>query len=443
MVERVRLKTKRVRLRERKRANKKKFTEKNVLQLPVRSKQYVVWDTGTNGVKGLAILVSPGGVRSYRSYYYFPGSSKPHSRNLGRVGEMSLAKARDLCRADRSGARAGTDPRASDPSKSDSYESAVNDYVTREQTGRKQNTPTMIKETKRILLRLSLPPSNRGIENVPKVHPWYTRPLATIRAQEIQRELDLLRDGDKSRPGYKARPYLANGAFGRLRTFFLWCAKPSIGKITNNPMLGIDKPFTGNKRRERAWFKEDAADIAIRNIWNAAVSIKRTNGRYIKCLLLTGKRKTALAEMRWEHISDDWFWSPPNPGKNKRLHGIPLTRLVVNNLGERKKSGFVFDSGFEGTHIYVNGSLLQDKIIRRSGIKDFFLHGIRHLMETKMGELGVLPHIRDMILDHAPPRGSGSIYDHGTYKKEMRTALELWEAHIESLVSEPGVAVLR
>jgi hypothetical protein len=60
-----------------------------------------------------------------------------------------------------------------------------------------------------------------------------------------------------------------------------------------------------------------------------------------------------------------------------------------------------------------------------------------------MAELRIPPHIRDLILDHAPARGSGAGYDHYTYRDEMREALEAWARHIEALVAADGVKVLR
>src|ERR1017187_936511 len=119
-------------------ANRKVFTEENVLTLRPKRKQYMVWDGG-NGpgsrhvVRGLGILVSSLSAKSYRSYYYFPGSPKPHSRHLGRVGVMTLAEARKLCQRDQKLAADGNDPKGDNPSKSDSYESAVEDYVRRVQ----------------------------------------------------------------------------------------------------------------------------------------------------------------------------------------------------------------------------------------------------------------------------------------------------------------------
>src|SRR6476661_1145644 len=74
--------------------NYKKFDDDNVLTLPVKRRAYMCWDAGTAAVRGLGILISPKGTRSFRVTYYFPGSSKPHTMHLGRVGEVTLADAR-------------------------------------------------------------------------------------------------------------------------------------------------------------------------------------------------------------------------------------------------------------------------------------------------------------------------------------------------------------
>src|ERR1700693_5522530 len=95
------------------------FSEKNVRALQPHRKQYVVWDAG-NGrgagevARGLHILISPMGAKSYRSIFYFNSNPKAYPRHLGRVGEMPLTEARELCRQDRANARKEPplDPRA-------------------------------------------------------------------------------------------------------------------------------------------------------------------------------------------------------------------------------------------------------------------------------------------------------------------------------------------
>lgn len=447
-IERVRLLHKQK--RQRKEPNRMVFTEQRVKTLPPKKKQYMVWDGG-NGpgardvVRGLAVLVSPAGAKSYRSYYYFPGSHKPHSRTLDRVGVMTLDDARGLCKHDQRLAKQGIDPKATDPSKSDTYAAAVEEYISREQIGRQGNTLTTANEARRVLLKLSLP--TRKHKKQEQHHEWHGLPVATILPTQIQKELELLRDGrvDVKRPenNLKPRPYLANSLHHRLCGFFAWCARPTIGKIKSSPMAGIEKPWNGAKRRDREWFKGKSADNAIQALWRAADEIGAVEGAYLKLLLLTGKRKSALANMLWQEMDDDWFWNAPRPiAKNKRLHGIPLPVLAQRILHPRKERGFIFPGDDEG-HIYVNGSWLQTKIIRASGIKDFFCHGVRHLAETKLAELKIAPHIRDLLFDHVPARGSGAGYDHHHYKDEMRAALEEWSTYIERLVQPEGAALLR
>src|SRR5262245_13056703 len=383
------------------------FSEKNVRTLPVRRKQYVVWDGGLGRgagevSRGLHILISPMGAKSYRSMYYFPGSSKSYSRHLGRVGDggMTLAEARKLCRQDREKARQGIDPRSDDPSKSDSYASAVNDYVDRVQIGQERNVRA--EDCRQVLLN--------------NCKEWWPRPVATIRATEIQRLLELIRDGDE-KSGAKPRPYLANLLYARMKPFFAWCAKPQIGKLKLSPMLGLDQPFASAKRRERVWFKKAGADEAIKTLWAVADKLGGVKGQYLKALLLTGKRKSALAEMKWEQIEQTdkgWFWNAPEGRKNKRLHAVPLSMIVQRILHPRQNTGFVFPGNRNGR--IEAGAALTRMIIKAGAMDDFLLHGCRHIAETKMAELKVPQHIRDRLFDHAEGRGSGATYDHHEYE---------------------------
>ena len=308
----------------------------------------------------------------------------------------------------------------------------MEDYIKRVQIGNKHNTASMVNDTKTQLLKLALKK---------EPHPWHGRPIGTIRTSEIIAQLELLRDGD-AEEGLRPRPYLANRTFGALRAFFTWASKTGIDKVATNPMLGVDKPWSGAKRRTRPWFAGEEADKAIVKFWKAADTLGGPEGKFLKLLILTGKRKTAIAEMRWEHIDRSWFWSPPDPGKNKRLHPVPLSILAQRVIKPRPEpgQGWVL-TGTDNGRLYVNGGWLQDKIIKASGIATFIHHGVRHMVETKLAELKVLPHIRDLLLDHAPARGSGAGYDHHLYRAEMLEALELWAAHVERLVGHEAVNV--
>ena len=106
-----------------------------------------------------------------------------------------------MFRADQRAARGGIDPRRDDPSRSDNYEAVVNEYVEREQIGRKRNVTA--EEVRRILLK--------------DCAEWKHRPIALIRVDEIEDLLEWIRDGDAEQRG---RPYLAVKLWGHLGSLF-------------------------------------------------------------------------------------------------------------------------------------------------------------------------------------------------------------------------------
>ena len=405
---------------------RKYFTEDNVLDLPARRKQYVVWDAASgrgtaDAARGLCILVSPKGAKSYRVCFYYPGSSKPHYMKLGRVGEITLAQARQKARVARGVAGEGHDPSASSVTKSDHFKAAVERYISGHQKGRKLNVSA--DETQNVILRATTE--------------WHSRPIATIRYNEVETLLERIRDGDDD---HKPRPYLANRVFSHLKDFFKWAVKSRL--ITVSPMSDMDRPWEGERPRNLPWFKGEAADKIIKDLWVTADKIGGDGGRYLKAMMLLGKRKSHLMLMRWEQIDDTWFWNAPETkSKNKPLTSVPLAKWAQRILSPRQKEGPVFPT--------VHPNRLLYRIRKVSERQDFIYHGLRHVIETKLASMRVPKHVRDFLLDHSKPetvsaeRGTGSVYDHHAYVDEMAQAAETWAAYVERLVSSEGVRKLR
>ena len=411
----------RKRRRQRKAANRERLKESLIAKLPVRKgKQYVVWDSGTNAARGLCVLINPVAAKTYRCVYYFPGSSKPHYKTLGRFGEMSLEQARDLTRKARGEAKAGNDPRANDVTKADAFKVAFENFMQDKKALRSAQ------EMKQLVLN--------------NTREWHARSVATIRDLEIRNLLRFIRDGNETKP---PRVYLAFRLQSHLRTFFAWCVEEHI--IERSPMASMSQLVDKKqlKTRKRDWFKGEAGDDAIKSLWSAADKIGGDGGRYLKAMLLLGKRKSALADMQWSDIQPDTknglFWDAPESGTNKRLHGVPLPKLLQRVLGARQSDGKVFGA--------MDLDKLQQKVRDESDVKDFFWHGVRHLCETKCAELRdaqerpvILPQIRDLLFDHSTKRGAGAGYDHHQYRPEMRAALEAWAGHVEALVMPKGAS---
>ena len=71
--------------------------------------QLQIWDTGTNGQRGLSVLLPSGGTKTFLVTFYLRG--RPVTAKLGRVGEISLQEARTLTVEYRAKAQKGIDPR--------------------------------------------------------------------------------------------------------------------------------------------------------------------------------------------------------------------------------------------------------------------------------------------------------------------------------------------
>lgn len=402
------------------------FTNKNVASLPAKSKQYRVWDQGTGASKGLHILVSPGGAKTWRSLFQFPGSNKSYSRKIGIVGEggMSVEEARAQCRADKALAAKGEDPNSGRGEAIATYKAAVEDYIAREQIAKLERATA--DEARRLLLK-------EGAL-------WHHRPLSTIRPQEIEDVLERIRDGDGNK--LPRKPYLANQFHGRLRPFFAWAVRKKMLAIS--PMVGIERPWDGARPRDRVF-----SDNELKALWHAgdAGKLGAIEGAFLKIALLTGKRAGHLRAMKWSELeqkADGLFWNAPPGAKFKRNHSVPLSKLAARVLKGLKKDDqdLVFPGRYSGT-LFSAGSKFQKAVMEASGVERFFIHAARHTVETRLAELRVPPHIRDLLLDHAPKRGAGSDYDHWHYGPEMREAAEAWATHLEGVVTKGGIALLR
>ena len=406
--------------------NRRRLNEKNVLTLPARSKQYLVWDDtrGKDAANGLAVLVSPRGIRSFRCVYYFPGSSKPHWRNLGRVGEVTLEEARQATRSARAMARAGQDPRADDPTRSDSFDAAFREFIVTEQIGRRQNKSAP--ETEKFVL------ANFG--------DWKPRAVATLTYREIDSALARIRDGDPDK-GTRPRASASIRLHAHLRDFFGWCARRQM--IKTSPMADMPSPATA-AGRDRHF-----GDAEIRAIWAAANELDPAEGAYVKLIMLTALRRDELAKAQWSEFDD-----PKMPTvltvptervklkaatklKKKPVYVVPLSAYAARILRGLSRSG---DRVFPG----LTAGRVAAKMVKAGAPADFGLHLARHTVATWFQNRGRSEWERGLVLNHA---GGGSVtggYSHGYPVELKRQMLEEWADHVVRLV-EPadGVVLLR
>lgn len=413
---------------------KRILTSDSVLKLPPPERgQREYFDLDKNGrpiTPGFALRVSATGVRSYVLHYRprgGPNKGKLRRMALGRVGELTLAEARESARNHRAEIRdKGLDPleersRAKQlqaresARRRETYRQAVEDYIRKYQEGKKGNRTS--REIRRVLLK-------EGSE-------WLDRPLEEITRKDIHNIIDNLMAAGK--------PYLANRTLAYLRTFFGWCVRRE--KIPHSPTEGVERPFDQEKPRERHF-----SDKEIKALWKTADRIGGVRGAFLKIILLTGKRRGEVGGMTWDELDlrkkREATWTlPAERSKNERDHKLPLPPLVVRILkGQPKIEGnpLVFP-GRRDKRPMSGWSQFQKDVQDKSKIADFTFHACRHTLKTRLGELGVPPHVKDKVLHHAPPRTAGEGYDHYDYLSEQRQALNDWAAYVERLVYPKGI----
>ncbi|MCP1335155.1 tyrosine-type recombinase/integrase [Futiania mangrovi] len=370
---------------------------------------------------------------------------RTHKLTVGPYPAIELAEAREEARAALRDVDRGEDPKLKREAAGiarrtapETYREAVEDYHTRYQVGQRGNA-TAGEVLRALLKEGGLRVSKDGHERI--VHPkWINRPVADIDARAIRKRLEEIRDG---REGEEPRPYMANRAFAYWSRFFAWAAEPGIEKVPLSPMIGLKKPWDGEESRSRV-FNDDE----LKALWQSCDKLPAHRGAFVRLLMLTGKRKRALAGMRWADVDEAGIWTPPTDprrrARTKRQHPITLpqrTREILASLPRDPENPFVFVGRHKGRPLYP-GSDLQEAVQEASGVPDFYFHALRHTVETRLAVLKIPPHVRDAALDHVPARGAGAGYDHHDYREEVAGALEKWSREVGRLIGdEPGKVI--
>jgi integrase len=225
-----------------------------------------------------------------------------------------------------------------------------------------------------------------------------------------------------------------------LSAFFTWCLGEGLAE--QNPVVGTNRP-NGSKPRERVLdgvLKEgDESKLKslpeLRAIWRAAGS--DDYGRIVRLLILTACRREEIGGLRWSEVNpgNRMIALPAERAKNGRAHDIPLSDFAWSLLPERKgDSEFVFGTkGFSAWSFFKRA--LDERLAGK--VEPFTLHDLRRTTATRLADLGVQPHIIEVVLNHAGGHRSGvaGVYNKATYAKEVRNALAMWSDHVASIVS--------
>jgi len=419
---------------------------------------------------GLYFIVQPTGRKSWAVRYRHDG--KPRKMALGNylagIDEKKAGaelrrvrhEAGDILESVRSGADPAADKQEvkkrvkdEDHVNRDRFRPIVERYL-KEYASKRRNYP----EKSRLLGMRRTGDEWETIDGRP-VALWGEKRIQEITRRDVREHLEKLAE---------TAPIGANRAFSELRKFFNW----SVGKdiLDRSPIAGLQPPSEENASRNRVLIRRKevpgSSDDELRWLWQAAAAYNRSEqnegkggigkkyrgpfGPFVQMLILTGQRRSEIANMTWREIDIDareWV-IPAERSKNGQPHSVPLSDEAMAILAglPRIKGGYVFTTDGEGP---VNGfgrmkeridKLMAETAKEERGeevaIPDWTLHDIRRTVAAGMQRLGVKMEVTEKVLNHTSGSfgGIAGVYQVHDYADEKRAALEAWGRFVAGLV---------
>jgi integrase len=288
-------------------------------------------------------------------------------------------------------------------------------------------------ETVPLFIQLYAKPKNRGWREserlLGKFQGLFSKPVVDIKRSDIVRLLDeIVASGT---------PYRANRALSALKKLMNWALDR--GMIEVNPIAGLKPPH-----RERA--REDVlADDDLLSLMQSADAEGYPFGEALKLLILTGQRRSEVAQMRWSELNiERATWTiPAERSKNGQSHEVPLSSdalSLLRSLPRFLASDWVFTTTGRGP---VSGFGRVKRRLQAAGGSELWrIHDLRRTVASGMARIGIEPHVIEKVLNHKSGIISGvaAIYNRYAYEKEKRLALEKWAAHVGRISSHVGVS---
>jgi integrase len=214
-----------------------------------------------------------------------------------------------------------------------------------------------------------------------------------------------------------------------LSGLFTWAVQT--GLVEHNSLIGAFKPKRPEPRDRVLTNQELAA------IWRALDNDEY--GQCVRLLVCTACRREEIGGMaRSELSADGTSWTlPKERSKNGKPHTLPITpmmREIIDSVPERDGIDLLF--GERGARGFTSWSRGKKALDQRLDLPAWTHHDIRRSVATRMGDIGIQPHIVEEILNHRSghKRGVAGVYLRSVYEREVRAAMALWSDHVRALV---------
>jgi len=239
--------------------------------------------------------------------------------------------------------------------------------------------------------------------------------LTEISPEEIQRRLTKLRD----------TPVEQHHAFVVLGTFFRWAHRKYY--VEHNPM---DRMVSRYRYRPRTRI---LSDEELKRVWVAAG--EDYFGTLVRLLILTGQRVGEIAGLSTDMFEQESVKLPSWLTKNRREHTFPLGTLARRYMAKLDLP----KSGTYRCRSFHNYQRLKARLDKASGVSDWTLHDLRRTFASGLAAQRIALPVIERLLNHVSGSFAGivGVYQRYDYRKEMREAIDAWEAHLKYIVAQP------
>jgi integrase len=384
-------------------------------------------------VRGLRLRVSPKGLRTFVLVTRYPGQKHASRRALTAT---SLKAAREEAEKWKGLVRRGVDPHEEEARQAheailkskNTFVAVAGAYIA-DIHRRKQRKAAIVERE----IRQEL------------VGKWADLLITDITRRQVVSLIEAIRD----RPA----PYYAHNIFGHCRSLFAWAINSDVYGLEASPCDRI-KPaqlIAAKKPRQRV-----LSDDEIRAFWRATGKLGYPLGPLFRMLLLTGQRKSEVAEAPWPEfdlVANLWT-VPPERFKSDSAHIVPLTDdaiRLLQSLPQFKGGDFLFSSvhgtapvnGFSKAKQRLDTLMLEE--LREGDAKatlpPFVIHDLRRTLRTRLSGLRIPEPVAEMVIGHGR-KGLQRVYDQHKFIDEMREALEAWNARLRAIVEPPPANVV-
>ncbi|WGI22405.1 tyrosine-type recombinase/integrase [Amylibacter sp. IMCC11727] len=242
-------------------------------------------------------------------------------------------------------------------------------------------------------------------------------PIQNLTKSHLQAAID--------RKAGEGRKVAANRIRSTLRTFTRWAAQRDYIEAD----IGAGLPnATKEEIRERVLSLSE-----IHAIWEATFQMGSLWGPMLRLLILTGQRRSEIANLRWDEINTDkaQIVKSGSATKNGKPHTTHLSTAALNEIEAlpSNNSEFVFTttgktpvSGHSKAKRRLDGLL--------EGVHPWRLHDLRTALATALAEAGEPESVVDRILNHvasgSAPSAVARVYNQSELLKQRAKALDRW-----------------